>query len=322
MSGQSRACCHVNASRLLRRALRAHEQGEFDKAERLYTAVLDHQPDNFDALHGLGLIHYRHGRLDTRARAYSGGAANRSRSRRRIFQPRPGLSRVERVRAGADKLQRRSAHRAGRSASFATAAALPCWSSAARRRRWKISMRVLAAEPRSFRSARQSRQCAAQAQSRRTKRWPPTTRRCKSAPENFQLLTNRAVALRRLDRPHEAVMSARQRACQQAGFCPGAICREPGAFEPWRFRRLARLRSALEGRTCWRRSGAISRRRYGSAKNRSMARPSCCTPNRAPATRCSSSVTRRFWLRAAQKSFSKFSAELARLLSMLAGCDQ
>ena len=64
MSGQSRHL-HVNASRLLRRALRAHEQGEFGKAERFYTAVLEHQRDNFDALHGLGLIHYQNGRLHT-----------------------------------------------------------------------------------------------------------------------------------------------------------------------------------------------------------------------------------------------------------------
>ena len=33
-----------NLSRMLRRALRAHEQGEFDKAERLYTAVLQVMP--------------------------------------------------------------------------------------------------------------------------------------------------------------------------------------------------------------------------------------------------------------------------------------
>ncbi len=37
---------------------------------------------------------------------------------------------------------------------------------------------------------------------------PPTTGRWRIAPENAQLLTNRAVALRRLDRPHEALMSA------------------------------------------------------------------------------------------------------------------
>jgi len=30
----------VQQNRMLRRALRAHEHGEFDKAERLYTAVL------------------------------------------------------------------------------------------------------------------------------------------------------------------------------------------------------------------------------------------------------------------------------------------
>src|SRR5580700_8780230 len=53
-----------NLSRMLRRALRAHEQDEFDKAERLYTAVLHSDADNFDALHGLGLINYRRGRLD------------------------------------------------------------------------------------------------------------------------------------------------------------------------------------------------------------------------------------------------------------------
>src|SRR5271154_5974941 len=53
-----------NFSRMLRRALHAYEHGEFDKAERLYTAVLHSHPDHFDALHGLGLINFRRGRLD------------------------------------------------------------------------------------------------------------------------------------------------------------------------------------------------------------------------------------------------------------------
>jgi hypothetical protein len=35
---------------MLWRALRALEQGEFDKAERLYTAVLHIHPDHFDAV--------------------------------------------------------------------------------------------------------------------------------------------------------------------------------------------------------------------------------------------------------------------------------
>ena len=39
-------------------------EGQFDKAERLYTELLQQQSDNFDALHGLGQIAYQRGRLD------------------------------------------------------------------------------------------------------------------------------------------------------------------------------------------------------------------------------------------------------------------
>ena len=56
---------HSNPSRLLRRARRALEEGELAKAERLYTECLQHQANTFDALHGLGQIHQRRGRLDT-----------------------------------------------------------------------------------------------------------------------------------------------------------------------------------------------------------------------------------------------------------------
>ena len=51
-------------SRLLRRGQRAFDEGDFRRAERLYGEVLAHQPNNFDALHGLGLINLRHGRPD------------------------------------------------------------------------------------------------------------------------------------------------------------------------------------------------------------------------------------------------------------------
>ena len=61
----SRTTLYSNPSRLLRRARRALEEGELAKAERLYTECLQHQANSFDALHGLGQIHQRRGRLDT-----------------------------------------------------------------------------------------------------------------------------------------------------------------------------------------------------------------------------------------------------------------
>jgi tetratricopeptide (TPR) repeat protein len=52
-------------SRLLRRALAAHEAGDAAKADRLYAAVLDAEPDNFAALHGRGRLHCDCGRYDS-----------------------------------------------------------------------------------------------------------------------------------------------------------------------------------------------------------------------------------------------------------------
>jgi tetratricopeptide (TPR) repeat protein len=53
-----------NLTRMLRRADRACAEGELDKAARLFGAVLAQAPGNFDALHGLGRIAHRRGRLD------------------------------------------------------------------------------------------------------------------------------------------------------------------------------------------------------------------------------------------------------------------
>jgi tetratricopeptide (TPR) repeat protein len=50
---------------MLRRALRAHESGDLVNADRLYAAVLQHEPENFDALHGLGQLHCQYRRFDS-----------------------------------------------------------------------------------------------------------------------------------------------------------------------------------------------------------------------------------------------------------------
>jgi tetratricopeptide (TPR) repeat protein len=55
----------AESSRPLRRARRVLDNGDLAKAEKLYNEILQHRPNSFDALHGLGLIHYRRARLDT-----------------------------------------------------------------------------------------------------------------------------------------------------------------------------------------------------------------------------------------------------------------
>ncbi|WP_050043745.1 tetratricopeptide repeat protein [Bradyrhizobium sp. LTSPM299] len=47
-----------NLSRLQRKAYGAFQQGDFDKAERFCSGILEHRPDDFDALHLLGLLNF------------------------------------------------------------------------------------------------------------------------------------------------------------------------------------------------------------------------------------------------------------------------
>jgi tetratricopeptide (TPR) repeat protein len=50
-------------ARKLPEAHALHQAGHADKAERLYSEVLRHRPNEFDALHLLGLLNYQRGRL-------------------------------------------------------------------------------------------------------------------------------------------------------------------------------------------------------------------------------------------------------------------
>ena len=52
-----------NLSRLQRQAFIAFQQGEFNKAERLCAGILEYRPDDFDALHLLGMLHFQRHRL-------------------------------------------------------------------------------------------------------------------------------------------------------------------------------------------------------------------------------------------------------------------
>jgi Tfp pilus assembly protein PilF len=48
-----------NLSRLQRQAHHCFQQGELERAERLCAGILAHRPDDFDALHLLGMLHFQ-----------------------------------------------------------------------------------------------------------------------------------------------------------------------------------------------------------------------------------------------------------------------
>jgi tetratricopeptide (TPR) repeat protein len=52
-----------NLSRLQRQAYHCFHQGELDRAERLCAGILEYRPDDFDALHLLGMLHFQRHRL-------------------------------------------------------------------------------------------------------------------------------------------------------------------------------------------------------------------------------------------------------------------
>jgi tetratricopeptide (TPR) repeat protein len=195
-----------NMSRMLRRARRAHDEGELAAAERLYTALLQDHPGNFDALHGLGQLHYQHGRFDTalvllqEALKSDGARADGFSSLGLVFHV---LRRFNEALASYDAglriapddvelLNRRGVAllELGRPGD-----ALANFES------------VLAANPDHL-DALGNYGNALLKLNRPAAALAAYDRALTAAPENAQLLTNRAVTLRRLDRPREASRSA------------------------------------------------------------------------------------------------------------------
>jgi len=195
-----------NVSRMLRRARRAHENGELQTAERFYNAALFHQRDNFDALHGLGQIHYRHGHLDTAlvltqaALKSDPGRAEGFASLGFIFHC---LARFKEALASYDAglgLEPDNAELLNRRGVALLELCRP-------REALAAFTSVLAADPDHL-DARGNCGNALIKLNRPAEAVAAYDEALKIAPDNVQLLTNRAVALRRLDRPHEALMSA------------------------------------------------------------------------------------------------------------------
>jgi tetratricopeptide (TPR) repeat protein len=191
---------------MLRRAERARDEGELGKAERLYTALLQHRPNNFDALHGLGLVNYRRGRLDA-ALALVQDALKSDLSRADGFASlglvfhalgdwqRALVSYDEGLRLAPDD----AALRNGRGVALLKL----------HRPREALEdfERVLVFAP-DHRDALGNLGNALLRLNRVGEALAAYDRALTYTPDNAQLLANRAAALRRLDRPQEALMSA------------------------------------------------------------------------------------------------------------------
>jgi tetratricopeptide (TPR) repeat protein len=195
-----------NLSRMLRRASRAHEEGELGKAERLYTALLQQHPDNFDALHGLGQINYRRGRLDA-ALALIQAALKTDLSRAEGFASLGlvfhSLAQLERALISYDeglRIEPNNVQLLNRRGVVLLELGRSCEA-------LESFERVLAREPQHLEALGNFGNVLLKF-NRPTEAIAAYDRALQRAPANAQLLTNRAVALRRLDRPHEALMSA------------------------------------------------------------------------------------------------------------------
>jgi tetratricopeptide (TPR) repeat protein len=207
MNGRSPSL-QANLPPELRRALRACEKGEWEKAERLCGAVLERDPENFDALHCLGEINFKRGRFDA-ALALFQQALKRDISRADGFASlglvfhalgefeRALIAYDEGLRLRPDDLElvnRRGVALLGLGRA---------------REALDNFERVLACDAEHF-EALANRGNALVKLNRVAEALAVYEEALQRAPDNAQLLANRAVALRRLDRPAEALMSARQ----------------------------------------------------------------------------------------------------------------
>ena len=207
-----------NLSRVLRRAQRALGEGQFDKAERLYTELSQQKPDNFEALHGLGQIAYQRGRLD-QALVLIQAALKSDLSRAdgfaslglvfhtlRDFQ-RALVSYDEGLRISPDD------------AELLNRRGVALLELGRPRDALEIFDRVLLRAPYHL-DALGNRGNALLKLNRVAEALAAYDRALEHAPRNAQFLTNRAVALRRLDRAQEAMLSASRALAIKPDFAP------------------------------------------------------------------------------------------------------
>jgi tetratricopeptide (TPR) repeat protein len=187
-----------------RRARRAHERGELDRAERLYADILQRNPRHFDALHLLAMLNYQRGELDAAEQLLS--AALRVDGARADAHTDLGLVLLAMARLEDATAAYEAAHALapgdpealnGRGVALLrqgrTGEALASFE------------RALALAPDHV-DALGNRGNALLKLNRPREAIASYDAGLKLAPKHARLLTNQAVALRRLDRPHEALL--------------------------------------------------------------------------------------------------------------------
>lgn len=227
-----------DASRLLRRALAAHQAGHAAKADRLYAAALEAEPQNFEALHGRGRLHCDCRRYDSalsllqaalrmdpdRAEGFSSLGLVFYDLRRLDHALQSFEAGLRIAPANAELLNQRGVVllELGR-----TDEALASFE------------RALAADP-ALLDALGNYGNALLKLNRPADAVAIYDRALATVPNNAGLLTNRAIALRKLDRPQEALMSvSRALACKpdfaQARFVDSLVRLTLGDFRAgWR----------------------------------------------------------------------------------------
>jgi tetratricopeptide (TPR) repeat protein len=205
----------------LRRAQRAQEVGDLDNAERLYNAVVQGAPQNFDALHGLGQIHHRRGRLDTALVLFQEalradlGRPEGFASLGLLFH---ALKQFERALKSYDEGLRL----APGDAELHNRRGVALLELGRVREALEDFQHALAADPENL-DALGNRGNALFRLNRPAEAIEAYDRALERVPQSAPLLTNRAIALRRLDRPHEALMSAQRALAGNPNFAPAGF---------------------------------------------------------------------------------------------------
>jgi tetratricopeptide (TPR) repeat protein len=222
---------------MLRRASRALEDGDANQAERLFNAVLQHAPENFDALHGLGKVHCQRGRLDTAlvliqtALRADSARADGFASLGLVFHL---LRDFERALASYDA----GLGIAPNDPELRNRRGVALLELGRPREALEDFESALGANPDNL-DALGNDGNALLKLNRPAAALAVYDRALAVVPGNAQLLTNRAVALRRLDRPQEALMSASRALVSephfaQARFVESVARLTLGDFSGWR----------------------------------------------------------------------------------------